>query len=262
MQAQNVVGQPGTALFTNDSKALLQARKRLNQIHAPQTDRFLVVDVDTETDMTELVEKQNGPLSLQSPFALGQRLGFNCYYDVYNPMHEAGSASSNENLVVGSAQVETVIVSTQYLGINLKGDVKQYYLNIDEATSGETIHKGDILQIAGVPGYVNALEDAEAEAGVIRVLIDRYVDAQEAAAVTVYPDHVISLAGHRSAIGMAVRNLGNSIPDKGISTSMTDESGLTLTLDYYPGFKMGTWVLSCLFGTSVIRPEALVKLIS
>lgn len=205
----------------------------------PQENRFLGLNRKTNGDLLKEMKDLSkfGREEIHSGM-IGEYQGFNVFKDIGLPTVISGGAGSTYTLSAGASAGEKQI-----------------------AVTGGTaaINKGEVLEIAGVPGTYVAVADYAGGAGTVSIYPALSDDASASAAVTVQDTHPMDIGYHKSAFAVAFRSLEAPQEVDGASVfQYTDpNTGIPYRLvRWYNGSTGKThWKFEVLCGFSAIRPE-------
>ncbi len=239
------VGVAAQTPFGSDYSEATAARKILNLQRSPNSPRRMILDPDAEEAAINLKEFADAGFTNRDGTiiegVIGRKLGFDWFYDQQIPTHTAGTLLANP-LVNGTPAVGAKT------------------MNIDKATLTGTVVVGDIFTIAGdtqtyvVTAAATASGNAIAGLAFSPGLVEAPADD---AVITFKADHVVNIAFHRDAFGLAVRPL--EAPANGLGqlilTAIDPVTRLPLRLTVSRENYQTRWALDILWGTDLVRPE-------
>lgn len=239
-------GTPGSTPFSSDLSEAITSGKVLNEQLAPPSPRHMVLDPAAQANalgnraIQDASFRRTGEDSLRTG-TIGEVLGFNWGMDQNIPTHTAGTASGATTDAAGYAVgVKTVTLASAGTGTILAGDViifagdSQTYV----VTSGDS-DVSDGGTVSFEPGLAQAVPGS-------------------ATAITVKGTHVVNIAMHRDAFGLAVRPLDAADGFRGgneIRQDVDPISQLALTLEVSREHKRTKYSWSILYGASLVRRE-------
>ena len=243
--ACQATGTAGTTPFATATLAM-QANKILNQNKVAPDGRHVVFDADAEVALKSLQQFSSGDYvpdseaMMTAGFAGLQRLGAAWYMDQNVPTHTTGSIASylvNGDMAVGAT---TIVIDGGTVGISagdvftVAGDTTQYVVTGGGGSSATSI-------TIGAPGL-------------------KAVPADNAA-ITFKATHVSNLAFSSDAIAFASRPMAASEAAVNSMALADAISGVSVRLEVARGNKQDMWSLDALWGTKVVRPEGVVKIL-
>lgn len=186
---------------------------------------------DFVNDMSAM---QNGTFSGQ------EQLGASWWSTQTVPTHTAGTGTSYQT--VGAHAVgDTVIEADTGSGTILAGDVVTFAADSDNKYVVTSALSGGAFTIGG-PGLKAAITDNNA--------------------ITVIGDHRANFAFQREAVVAAFRPFQASAAGVvAMDQMMDDETGITLRVEVTRQRKQDLWSLDAMWGTKVIRPEGVIKIL-
>jgi len=232
-------------------------RKTLHKQLCPRDDRRAVLDYDAEAAALNLAPfsdaEKRGNGETKASGELGRIYGIDWYGDDSIQTHTAGTASGGTTNADGyDVGVKAITMASNGTG---------------------TIVEGDIFTIAGdEQTYVTTSTDADISGGAALTFLPalKVEITTEETALTFKASHVVNLAFHRDAFGLAVRS-----PDAGIkellgvgkagnvmeSVVLQDPvTKLIMRLELIRGYKMTMWDVDCLWGTTLVSAERACRL--
>jgi hypothetical protein len=238
-------GTAGTVPFATTLDALVAGRQVLNEQLCPDGARVGLLDYSAESNYLKLAVNQNayqaGDNTLLVQGSLGKRMGFNLFRENQIPLHTAGTGTSYVVNGSHSAGATSLVIKT----------------------GSGTVVAGDILAIENQTGTYTVITGVSA-AGTIVIAPGLASSAADGETVTIKASHRVNMLFDPAAFAIVTRPLAGPIegaPQMGISQSMTDaKSGLSLRLDYMPGYHAAQWEMSILWGSKVIDPRRATRL--
>ena len=256
------VGTAGTTPFGAgvEVASATNLRKILHEQLCPRNDRRAVLDFAAEAAALNLAPfsdaEKRGSADTKTSGELGKIFGFNWYGDDGVPTHSRGAIGAGALTASGVNAVAATSV------------------NIAKAAGASwSAVEGDIFTIAGdEQTYVITSDTTVTHTATTSVPIDPplKVVTTGGEAITTKASHVVNLAFHRDAFGLAVR-----APDAGLkellgaqkagnvveSITLPDPvSKLIMRLELIRGYKMTIWDVDCLWGTTLVSPERACRL--
>jgi hypothetical protein len=244
-RASRAYGAAGVTPFSSGVGDTAQARKILADNGAPLSDLQMVIDTTAGATMrtnTQLSKaNESGDTSMLRRGVLLDVNGFMIRESAQIKTHTAGTAASATTNNAGYAVGATVIT-------------------LASAGTG-TIVAGDVITFAGDANkYVVAVGNSDVSAGgTITIAAPGLRKTMSAAtkAITVVADSVRNMAFSKSAILVAARvpaapAMGDAAIDRMIVTD--PNSGLSFSVEVYPGQGMNTMRIGLAWGCAVIKP--------
>lgn len=246
-QVYNWLGTPGVTPFATTETAI-QARRIMSQKNIPTDKRVFVLDPVATANALTLPAFQDvdkaGKTSVKIEGELGRFFGFDFFEDNAAPVHTKGAAG-------------TILVDQATSVFGLKG------VHVDGVTALPV--KGDVFTVAGdsqtyVVTGTSALDTGDADIYFEPKAKTAWADN---AVLTFKADHQVNLALHRDAIAFAMRNLVSSTIDYKLGSEMMSmrdpETGLVMRLEITRQHKQTRWSVDMLWGSSLVRPEAALR---
>jgi coat protein Gp5 len=247
--ASRAYGTAGTTPFATDLSDPANLKKILDDNGAPDSDRHLVINTTAGAKLRTLAQ-------LTKANEAGST----------DPMRRGSLLDLHGFAIRESAKVQRHTIGTgasyQLNGAHALGATT---LAVDTGTG--TILPGDVLTIAnGTPADTNKYVVTTALSGgnvVIAApgLLSSHVDND---AVTVSATYSANVGFRRNGIVLATRL--PAIPEEGDLAldreTITDpQTGISLELAVYPGFRMNVYMVLVAWGVSVIKPEHVANLL-
>lgn len=240
------VGTAGTVPFQTTLDALVSGRQTLNTQLCPDGGRVGLIDYSAEAYYLKLAVNQNayqaGTNDLLIKGALGERMGFKLFHEAAIPLHTAGTGTGYEINGSHAAGVTTLTLKT----------------------GSGTVVAGDIITIENGGAHTYTIVTGTEAAGTVTIWPPLQVAASNGDDVTLKASHRVNMLFDPAAFAIVTRPLSGPIegaPQLGQSVSMTDaNTGLSMRLDYMPGYHAAQWELSLLWGSKVIDPRRAVRL--
>jgi hypothetical protein len=254
--AYNVIGTIGTPILVSDVSVLQTSHAILSEAGVPNDNRnFLMSPVAYANALGLPVFQQylqygarEGLIEAQIPRALG----FNWWEDNYLPSFVGGTLSNGTS--------KAALINNASVAV---GDTT---VPIDSATLTGTLKVGDVFTVAGdTQQYVITADvTASGNAATISFTPAAKVAWANNAVVTFIADYDISgVAMSNQAIAFASRRTDNVYAGGSMLSNMFDPvSGLSLCMEVTRQYMRTNITLSCLWGSTLARPEAFVKIIS
>lgn len=251
-------GTAGATPFSTNTAVAQTARKLLNKSGVPMDKRVLINNFDADANAIGLSlfqqYLQKGDSETLKEGAIKRALGFDWGVDAYLPSFTGGTLSNGTGKL---AKVNDASV-----------DIGQTTINIDETSLTGTVVVGDLFTVAGDDQQYVVTTNKTASGNAISGMgfsPGAKVAWADNAVVTFVADHdVAGLALHPQAIAFASKPLDTTIPETGASNirQMFDPvSGLTLCLEITRQYKQTVAEFSCLWGSTLVRPECAVRIL-
>ncbi len=245
----NFVGVAGTTPFATDTVEAQNARKLLNTFACRMTDRRIILDVDADANATGLPAFQQtnraGTDLTITEGLIGRKLGFDWHMDQLMPAHEPAR--------VGGEPTGYLVNEAGHL----VGDTE---VEVDTGT-GE-IAVGDLFTVAGDTSQYVVTNVAGTTVTYDPPANTAFADD---AAITFVGDHAVNLAFHRDAMGLAIRTFQPDLVEMelgGRQMVMVDPiSGVPLRLEVRREHKRVRYAIDALWGTALLRPECVVRIL-
>jgi hypothetical protein len=249
-------GTAGTTPFASSTAIVSTARLLLNQSGAPMDMRSMVLGFDADANSINLAIFQQylqaGNTDALQEGTIKRAIGFDWMTDAYTPTFTGGTLSNGTTkaaLVNGAVAVGATtfaIDSATLTGTLVVGDIFTVGLSTQQyvVTTTVTAAANAIASVAFQPPVVTAFADN--------------------AAVTFLASHAIAgLALHQSAIAFASKPLDNVMFEGGSQIRQYPDpfSGLTLCLEISRQYKQTVAEFSCLWGSTLARPECAVRIL-
>ncbi len=249
-------GTAGTTPFASSTASAASARKLLNISGAPMENRAMILNFDADANAIGLSlfqqYLQKGDTETLREGTIKRALGFDWAVDGYLPTFTGGTLSNGTSkaaLINGAA---TVGVST---------------INIDSGTLTGTLVVGDLFTVAGDSQQYVVTGNKTASGNAISALAFRppaKVAWADNAVITFVASHdVAGLALHRQALAFASKPLDDVTLEGGSQIRQIPDpvSGLTLCLEITRQYKQTVAEFSCLWGSTLARPECAVRIL-
>ncbi len=249
-------GTAGTTPFASSTASAASARKLLNTSGAPMENRAMILNFDADANAIGLSlfqqYLQKGDTETLREGTIKRALGFDWAVDGYLPTFTGGTLSNGTSkaaLINGAA---TVGVST---------------INIDSGTLTGTLLVGDLFTVAGDTQQYVVTGNKTASSNAISALAfapPAKVAWADNAVITFVASHdVAGLAVHRQAIAFASKPLDDVTIQGGSEIRQIPDpvSGLTLCLEITRQYKQTVAEFSCLWGSTLARPECAVRIL-
>lgn len=233
---------------------IVGVRKILNAAQVPLERRRLVIDEEAEHKFLQIAafyeaDKVGDQGTALREASLGRKFGFDIYMDQNVRDHAAGTwAAESGTITVNHASCAA-------------GDTS---CPLDNITSGRTVKRGDVFQVAGDDRPYVVTQDAEADAGGVEVHFQPPARTawSDGAVVTVVGDHTANLAFHRNAFALVTRPLAPPLGGNVRSTVMSYNGvGLRVSIGYDMQFKQDVVSIDLLYGVKTLDPRLAARLI-
>jgi hypothetical protein len=243
--ASRAYGVAGTTPFATDLKAPAWLKKILDDNGAPKSDRHLCIDTTAGVNMRSLTQLTNvNQAGTSQTLRAGDLLDLSGFG------------------IMESAQVATHTKGTG-AGYLTNGAHAKGVTAIAADTGAGTVIAGDNITFAGDTNiYVakTALAGGSFELNEPGLL----TDVADGTAITVGDDHVANIAHTRNSLLLGTRL--PAVPEEGDLAldreTITDPmTGIVFDLAVYPGDHMVLYSVEIAWGTSVIKPEHIAKLL-
>jgi hypothetical protein len=270
-QSYATVGTPGSNAFSNEDN-IIAARKVLNKNLASRSDRRIVVDVEGDAQAVKLFGSQlaNNPEAAGTiqTGEIGQKFGFQWFYDQLADSHIAGTIAPKTG-VINVKTAPVTVTTPDPSGFNEYNPIKVNQVTLKGVTSGN-VKAGDIFTVAGDPNSYVVTADATSAASEITIGFNPAPAVAWApnTVVNFRDSHNVNLAFHRDAIALAIRPLlSNSIAEQELGGArvlqMADpKTGIPLRLEVRREYKRVRFAFDALWGSGVVRPEHLVRIMA
>ena len=249
-----VHGTPGTDPFATNPNILVDAWRTMADDKAPEADRIAAlstVHYGSAAKLTQFQKLSEAPAG--TSFAAG-RLGmlanWNVGYDQASGVLQTTTAAGGYVVNNGPgypAGTKTITV-TPGTGGFAAGDVVTVVGNVEAGTATlaqMVVESATATTVTFTRGLLSAVANG---ASVVRIATHRK-----------------SILGHKAATVFALRPSAD-LPEGDAATQrrivIDSVTGFGVRLAYYPQWFQGAWVLSCVYGGKVRRPEWLRGLIS
>lgn len=220
-------------------------------------DRSLLLNYDAEANALGLPifqrVNESGDVSVMREGYIGRRLGFDWDSESYMPTFTGGTLSDGTN--------KAALINSATVAI---GDTS---VAMDSATLTGTLKAGDLFTVAGDTQQYVVTADATAAANAITVSFSPAAKVAWAdnAAVTFVADHDLAgLAMQKQAIAFASRPLVTEVGFSGgnlVREFPDPHSGLVVSMEISREHKRTKVNFSCLWGSTLVRPQAAVRLL-
>ncbi len=246
MDGHGLADDQATSVF-NAIADVTAPQKLLNKNKVARGDRFCVFDTDAEANLLALEQFTSGDYVTGFPFESGdvglqQKMGMAWVMSQNVQSHTAGSANANYDLN-GAASIgdKTITVDTGS-GTILAGDtltIGNFNYGVASSVGGATVTSVTLNQ--------GLLEDI--------------ADGADIALISTGGTNVGNVAFHRDAVVFVSRPFQASNAAIASQTISDPISGLSLRLEVTREYKRDRWSIDALYGTKVVRPEGVVKVI-
>jgi hypothetical protein len=251
----NAVGTAGTTPFASNVTIVGQARKLLNQAGVPMTNRAMVLGFDADANAINLAIFQQylqaGNTDALQEGTIKRAVGFDWTLDAYTPTFTGGTLSNG---------------TTKAALINGAVTAGAKTMNIDSGTLTGTLVPGDIFTVGtATQQYVVTNSTTAAANAIAGVTFEpASLGFADNATVTFVANHALAaMALHPEAIGFASKPLDNVMFEGGNMIRQISDpiSGLTLCLEMTRQYKQTVAEFSCLWGSTLMRPECAVRIL-
>ena len=243
MDGHGLADNQGSSVF-NAIADVTAPQKLLNTNKVPRGERYCVFQEDAEANLLELEQFTSGDYVTGFPIESGDmgltpKMGMAWVMDQNVGTHTAGTG--NNYVTSGANSIgDTSIVLATGTGTVLPGDtvtIQNYKYGVASGTDGP----GTITLNQGL------LEDVTSGTGVF--VIDRT------------STNIGNVAFHRDSIVFVSRPFQSSNAAIASQTISDPISGLSLRLEVTREHKRDRWSIDALYGTKVVRPEGVIKVI-
>jgi|11BtaG_2_1085332.scaffolds.fasta_scaffold30919_2 hypothetical protein len=222
-------------------------QKLLNKNKVARGDRFCVFDTDAEANLLALEQFTSGDYVTGFPFESGdvglqQKMGMAWVMSQNVRTHTAGGANANYDLNGASSAGDKTITVDTGSGTILEGDtltIGSYNYGVASTVGGSTVTSITLNQ--------GLLEDV--------------ADGASIALISTGATNTGNVAFHRDAVVFVSRPFQASNAAIASQTISDPVSGLSLRLEVTREHKRDRWSIDALYGTKVVRPEGVVKVI-
>jgi hypothetical protein len=252
-------GTAGVTPFSTDTGAYLDARKVGNRQLMPMDPRFMVLDVDAEANALGLRAFQDASFRGDTDGiingSIGRKLGANWLMTQRVPTHTSGTyafpgtpyeINNGAGYPIGT---KTVTVDGGALGTLVAGDIIHFL-----GLTGVTGHSQTYTVVSTVGG--STITSITFEPGLVAAVVDNEDIGKKGT-------HVLNSLIHRDALAFAMAPLIDTVIVPGASNTAVaiDEiSGLALRLEVTRQHRQVQWSFDALYGATVVRPNAWVRL--
>lgn len=250
-------GTAGTTPFSSNTAVAQSARKLLNDSGVPDNQRALILSFAAEENALGLPifqrVNEGGSDSVMREGFIGRRLGMDWDSDGYMPTFTGGTLSNG---------------TTKAALINGAVTAGATTANIDSGTLTGTLVVGDLFTVAGdSQQYVvtaNATASGNAISGMAFSPASKANWADNAVITFVASHSVAGLAIQKQAIAFASRPLITEVGFEGgsmIREFPDSASGLVLNMEISREYKRTKVDFSSLWGCTLVRPQAAVRIL-
>lgn len=250
-------GTAGTTPFASNTAVAQSARKLLNKSGVPMENRAMILNFDADANAIGLGTfqqyLQKGDVETLREGTIKRALGFDWAIDGYLPTFTGGTLSNGTS--------KAALINKANVAV---GDTS---VPMDSATLTGTLVVGDLFTVAGdTQQYVvtaNATAASNAIASVSFSPPAKVAWADNAAVTFVSNHDVAGVAMHPQAIAFASKPLDDVIFEGGSQIRQISDpvSGLTLNLEITRQYKQTVAEFSCLWGSTLARPECAVRIL-
>ena len=238
----------GTVPFGANLDAYVDMQKILKDNKAPKRGlTTMAVATDAEANLKKLERIQNAEFRSSGPDTLQTGIIGTLYGTEVMCDQNVGS--------LGTAQAIAVVDGAGAIGDD--------HIGVDTFTANREFKRGDLIRVAGV-GPVYAVRSDLSVAGDLEVFPNLSAAvADNAAIATVAATNAFQF--YQQAVSVAVRPLsppGYGDMDFGVPLTMVDDvSGIPMTIEIWREYKRLRVEFSILFGTEILRPELISRVI-
>lgn len=249
-------GSAGVTPFASDTSVVQNARKLLNISGVPMNYRSMLLNFDADANAIGLnvfqQYLQHGTTETLQEGIIRRALGFDWNLDGYLPTFVGGTLSDGSSK---AALIDDAAVT-----------VGQTTVNMDETTLTGTLVVGDLFTVAGDTQQYVVTANAVAAGNAITVSFTpgAKVAWADDSQVTFVADHdVAGVAMHKQAFAFASRPLDNVMFEGSSALRQYPDpvSGLSLCLEMTRQYKQTVAEFSLLWGSTLARPEAAVRIL-
>lgn len=249
-------GVAGTTPFATDLGAFLDARKIANVQLMDMDPRFMVIDTDAEANALGLRAFQDasfrGDVDGIINGQIGRKLGALWAMSQRVPLHTT-AASTGSYLVNNGAGypigTKTITVDGGALGVLTAGDILQF-----TGIAGVTGHAQTYTVVSSVgAGTVTSITF---EPGLTVAIVDNEIINKKGS-------HRLNSLIHRDAIAFAMAPLLDTVQLTGTTlqaVAVDEVSGLAMRIEVSRQHRQVQWAYDGLYGASVVRPNAWIRL--
>jgi hypothetical protein len=250
-------GTAGTTPFAANTAVAQSARRLLNRAGVPMENRAMILNFDADANSIGLgvfqQYLQKGDSETLREGTIKRALGFDWAIDGYLPTFTGGTLSNgtSKSALVNSASVA----------------VGNTTVPIDSGTLTGTVVVGDLFTVAGdTQQYVvtaNATASGNAIASMAFAPSAKVAWADNAAITFVANHDVAGMAMHPQALAFASKPLDDVMFEGGSQIRQLPDpvSGLVLNLEITRQYKQTVAEFSCLWGSTLARPECAVRIL-
>jgi hypothetical protein len=248
-------GVAGTTPFGTDLSAYLDARKVGNRQLMAIDPRYTILDVEAEAQALGLRAFQDasfgGGTDVIINGQIGRKLGALWLMSQRVPYHTAGTATSYlvNNGAGYAAGLKTITVDGGALGTYVAGDIIRF-----TGIAGVTGHSSTYTVVSSVgAGTVTSITF---EPGLTEAIVDNEIIEKKAS-------HRLNSLIHRDALAFAMAPLQDTVIVPGASltsVAIDEKSGLSLRLEVTRQHRQVQWAYDALFGSSVVRANAWIRI--
>lgn len=253
----NATGTAGTTPFASNTAVAQTARKLLNKGGVPMENRSMILNFDADANAIGLgvfqQYLQKGDTETLREGMIKRALGFDWAIDGYLPTFTGGTLSNGTS--------KAALINDAAVAV---GDTT---VPMDSGTLTGTLVVGDIFTVAGdTQQYVVTANATASSNAIASVAFDppAKVAWADNAVVTFLASHdVAGIAMHKQAFAFASKPLDDVMFEGGSQLRQIPdpESGLTVCLEISRQYKQTVAEFSCLWGSTLARPECAVRLL-
>jgi hypothetical protein len=250
-------GTAGTTPFASSTASVASARKLLNISGAPMENRAIILNFDADANSIGLSlfqqYLQKGDTETLMEGTIKRALGFDWAVDGYLPTFTGGTLSNGTG--------KLALINDASVAV---GDTS---VPMDSGTLTGTLVVGDLFTVAGDDQQYVVTAAATASSNAIASVsfspAAKVAWADNAVVTFVASHDVACLALHRQAIAFASKPLDDVTLEGGSQIRQIPDpvSGLTLCLEITRQYKQTVAEFSCLWGSTLARPECAVRIL-
>jgi hypothetical protein len=250
-------GTAGTTPFASNTSVVQSARKLLNKAGVPMENRAVILNFDADANAIGLSlfqqYLQKGDRETLREGIIKRALGFDWDVDGYLPTFTGGTLSNGTGKLAKINDASVVVGDTS--------------VPMDDTSLTGTLVVGDLFTVAGDTQQYTVTANVTASSNALAsVSFDPSAKVAWAdnAVVTFVASHdVAGLALHKQAIAFASKPLDDVTLEGGSQIRQIPDpvSGLTLCLEITRQYKQTVAEFSCLWGSTLARPECAVRIL-
>jgi hypothetical protein len=250
-------GTAGTTPFASNTSVVQSARKLLNKAGVPMENRAVILNFDADANAIGLSlfqqYLQKGDRETLREGIIKRALGFDWDVDGYLPTFTGGTLSNGTGKLAKINDASVVVGDTS--------------VPMDDTSLTGTLVVGDLFTVAGDTQQYTVTANVTASSNALAsVSFDPSAKVAWAdnAVVTFVASHdVAGLALHKQALAFASKPLDDVTLEGGSQIRQIPDpvSGLTLCLEITRQYKQTVAEFSCLWGSTLARPECAVRIL-